>query len=54
MICGKKESNFGVDAKRDSLLQRDMARHPYSDPTSMKSPDHGIYKVKQGFTKLST
>ena len=46
MIKGPVDTKFGSVAERTSLLQRDMSKSPFKNPTSLDNPSPSAYKVK--------
>ena len=43
-MIGRQKQNFGANAPRDSLLNRNVAQNPFGDPTSRKSPSPQKYQ----------
>lgn len=54
MIKGRVQDNFGTDALRESLLHRDIAKSPFTNPNTLNNPDPGLYTPKDGFVKLKS
>jgi len=54
MIKGRVQDSFGADAQRESLLHRDIAKSPFTNPNTLNNPDPGTYTPKDGFIKLKS
>lgn len=52
-IRGPSNAIFGTQAERDQLIQRDVSRSPFKQPTFVENPSPAVYETQSKMSKTS-
>ena len=50
---GPSNAVFGTQAQRDQLIQRDVSRSPFKQPTFVANPSPSVYETQSKMSKTS-
>jgi hypothetical protein len=51
LLQGRNYAQFGTNAARDNLIQRNVANSPFTNPTSLKGPSPDKYQPNEHSSK---